>query len=201
MRFTTCLAVLAVAAGAAASTGCSSPCHIPSDVIAVARQTKPGGQFFIEFDEGGSVVGADADIDVGAVPANIREIADREFPGGEQVAAEREYGDGEVMWEVVKKIDGRLFEILITDDGKVVGGEEALAEKDWPAAVADGARAAVPGANIEALEKVWGPEAHFGEAYHVKFMKDGDSLRVGVDEGGKVVRVVRRIPGQVRIPR
>jgi hypothetical protein len=83
----------------------------------------------------------------------------------------------------------------------VIGGEEALAEANWPQAVADGARAAVPDAKIEALEKVWGPEAHFGEAYHVKFVKNGDSLRVGVDEKGQVVRIVRRIPGQVRVPR
>lgn len=198
MRKMTCLAVVAAALAAA---GCSSLCHVPSDVMMVARQTKPGGQFFIEFDESGKVLGADAEIDVNAVPPNIRELADKAYPGGEQVAAEREYGDGKVMWEVVKKIDGRLFEILLTDDGTVVGGEEALAEKDWPAAVVEGARKAVPDADIEALERVWGPEAHFGEDYHVKFMKNGDSLRVGVSEKGDVVRIVRRIPGQVRVPR
>lgn len=193
IRFTVLAAALATAA-------CATH-KLPPEVLDLAGQTKPGGEFYIEFAPDGTVLGADAIVELDAVPPALRAAADSAFPGGRQVGAEREFGDGRLVWEVVKEIDGRLFEILLDADGTVVGGEEALAQAQWPANVVAAAQGEVPGGRIEAVEKVWGPEAHFGEAYHVKVAKDGDSLRVGVTADGRVVRTVRRIPGQVRIHR
>jgi hypothetical protein len=173
--------------------------RIPSHVLSLAQETKPGGSFFIEFAPDGSVLGADAEVEVGRVPSRLVDIANAQYPGGEVVGAEKEYGDGKIVWEVVKRIDGRMWEILVTEDGRIIGGEEALGQP-WAADLVGAATQAAGGGTVEAVEKVWGPEAWGGEAYHVKVAKDGDSLRVGIDASGRVVRVVRRIPGQVRVP-
>jgi sulfur carrier protein ThiS len=95
------------------------------------------------------------------VPAALVKAANERYPGGEVIGGEKEWAGGRIVWEVVKTIDGQTWEILVSADGEVMGGEY----------------------------------------YHVKVMKNGDSLRVGVSEDGKVVRVVRRVPGQVRVPR
>jgi len=182
------------------ATACASG-RIPAHVLSLAQETKPGGSFFIEFGADGSVIGADAEIAVDRLPPRMIEIANAKYPGGEVIGAEKEYGDGKIVWEVVKQIDGRMWEILVTEDGEIIGGEEALAQSNWPANVVSAATGAAGGGTVDAVEKVWGPEAWGAEAYHVKISKDGDSLRVGVSEAGQVVRVVRRVPGQVRVPR
>ena len=43
------------------------------------------------------------------------------------------------------------------------------------------------------------PEAKLGEEYHVKIDVNGEQLRVGVG-GGKVVRVVRKVRADFRVP-
>lgn len=181
-------------------TACATP-GIPAHVVDLARDTRPGGSFFIEFGADGSVLGADAEVEVARVPPALVAAANAQYPGGEVIGAEKEYAHGGVVWEVVKRIDGRTWELLLDEKGAIIGGEEALAQSAWPAAVVDSAVAAAGGGKVDAVERVWGPEAWGGEAYHVKIMKNGDSLRVGVDAKGAVVRVVRRIPGQVRVPR
>ena len=174
---------------------------LPRDVVDLARETKPGGSFFVEFDADGTVLGADAEVAVERLPPALVAAANAEFPGGEVIGAEKEWFDGRRVWEVVKRIDGRTWEIPVGDAGQILGGEETLAESAWPAGIRETALSAAGGGTVNAVERVWGPEAHAGESYHVKIERDGDSLRVGVAEDGRVVRVVRRISGQVRVPR
>jgi len=174
---------------------------IPPQVVALAAETKPGGSFFIEFGPDGRLLGADAEVAIETVPPALVAAANAKHPGGEIVGGEKEWAGGRIVWEVVKVIDGQTWEILVSSDGQVIGGEQALASSAWPANVVEAATKATDGGSVDAVEHVWGPEAWGGEYYHVKVMKDGDSLRVGVDQSGKVVRVVRRVPGQVRVPR
>lgn len=195
MRLAPTVSIVSLALCSACATG------IPSRVVDLARDTKPGGSFFIEFDAEGKVLGADAEVDVAQLPPALVAAANAAYPGGEVIGAEKEFSGGETVWEVVKRIDGRTWEILVDEEGAIIGGEEALARAAWPAKVVAAAEAATGGGTLVAVERVWGPEAWGGEAYHVKIELDGDSLRVGVSEAGAVVRVVRRIPGQVRVPR
>ena len=174
---------------------------IPAEVVALAAQTKPGGSFFIEFAADGTLLGADAEVTADTVPPALVAAANAKHPGGEVIGGEKEWAQGRIVWEVVKVIDGQTWEILVTTEGKVIGGGLALAPDAWPANVVEAAVAATDGGSVDAVEHVWGPEAWGGEYYHVKVTKDGDSLRVGVNQSGKVVRVVRRVPGQVRVPR
>jgi hypothetical protein len=187
--------VLAAACGGCVGGG------IPRDVVNLARATKPGGNFYVEFDESGSVISADSEIAIEMVPFNCRAAADAAHPGGRVIGAEHEYAGGKLVWEVIKEIDGREFEILVSNEGAVIGGEEVLPTTLWPNAAVEAAKAAVPGGTVERVERVWGPESTGGEAFHIKMMKDGDSLRVGCGENGRVVRIVRRVNGQVRVPK
>ncbi len=186
--------------GLAVLAGCVSGPLSP-EVLDLAQGTKPAGAFHIEFGPDGMLQSAGGEVDLATVPEAVRAGADQAFPGGRQVGAEKVIAGGQHLWLVAKEIDGQGFELLVRPDGTVVGGEEVLAEARWPKAAVAAAQAAVPGATLERVERVWGPEAIGGEAFHVKFRKDGDSLRVGVDEAGKVVRVVRRVPGQFRVER
>ena len=182
-----------------ALTACATN-RISPMVLGLAQDTKPGGSFFIEFAADGSVLGADAEIEASAIPPHLVAAANAKYPGGTVVGGEKEYGDGRLVWEVVKVIDGQAWEILLTPTGEIIGGEQALPRAAWPANVVQTALAATDGGDVTAVEKVWGPEAWGGEAYHVKVTKHGDSLRVGVNADGALVRVVRRVPGQVRVP-
>lgn len=180
--------------------GCAAN-GIPREVLAIARSTKPGGDFHIEVDSKGRVVEAGAAVALDSVPAACRAGADAAHPGGRQTGAERVWADGSVRWLVAKEIDGRALELLLRDDGTVFGGEEVLAQSAWPDAVVQAAKAAVPGATLERVEHVWGLEARGAETYHLKFRDRGESVRVGLSSDAKVLRVVRRLPGQVRVPR
>ncbi len=179
---------------------CAGP-RISEDVLDVARATMPGGQFHIEFGPDGRVLEAGGEVPLEALPDKVRASLDAAHPGGHTTGAARLVVDGEPLWLVAKRIDGRDFEFLVRGDGKIQGGEESLARTFWPAAVLSAAHDAVPGAKLERVERVWGVEARDGESYHVKFVDRGESVRVGVTAEGQVVRVVRRMAGQVRVER
>ncbi len=180
--------------------GCAGT-RMSSDLMDLAQSTRPGGTFHIEFGADGRLVEAGAEVPLDTAPEACRAAADAAFPGGRQTGAERlRAGDG-AMWMIAKQVDGRPIEILVTDDGTVRGGEEVLARSAWPAAVVAAAEAAVPGATLERVERVWGAEARGAEAYHVKFDAGGDSVRVSLTADAAVVRVVRRLRAQVRVPR
>lgn len=179
---------------------CAGP-RIPSEVLEALRATTPGGESHIEFASDGRVVEAGGAVALDAVPADCRAAVDAKFPGGRQTHAERVVIGKTRLWLIAKQVEGRSLEVLVAEGGNVVGGEESLARQDWPAAVVDAARSAVPGASLERVERVWGLEARGGEDYHVKLVDRGESVRVGVSDDGRVVRVVRRLSGQVRVPR
>lgn len=180
--------------------GCAST-QVSPDLLALARSTKPSGLFHVEFGPDGRFVEAGAEVAIETVPQNCRAAVDAAFPGGRQTGAERvSTTDGEI-WMVAKEIDGRPIEILVAADGTMRGGEELIAESSWPANVVAAAKSAVPGATLERVERVWGNEAQAGEVYHAKFNAGGDSIRVGLTAEAQVVRVVRRLNGQVRLPR
>lgn len=174
---------------------------VSEEVLEIARATRPSGAFHIEFDSDGSVLAAGGAVALESVPAACRSAVDAAHPGGRQTGAERVYEDGSTSWMVAKEVDGRALEILVTDDGEVFGGEEVLAPSTWPPDVVSAAKAAVPGSTLERVERVWGTEARGDEAYHLKFNDHGESVRVGVSADAKVLRVVRRLAGQVRVPR
>jgi len=179
-----------------ACVGCAG---LPREIVSLAQDTKVGGELAFEIDESGKIIGMDAEVDPSTVPQVCRDAADRHYPGGSVTGAEKEWNDGKLYWEIVKNIDGQRVEILMNVDGSVAGYEKALRSNEVPAGVVEAATKAVPNGRLVVVERVTGPEAKLGEEYHVKMDVNGEQMRVGVG-GGKVVRVVRKIHADFRVP-
>jgi hypothetical protein len=176
--------------------GCAG---LPREIVSLAQDTKMGGELAFEVDESGKIIGMDAEVDPSTVPQVCRDAANRHYPGGSVTGAEKEWNGGKIYWEIVKNINGQRFEILMNADGSLAGYEQALRSNEVPAGVVEAARKAVPNGRLVVVERVTGPEAKLGEEYHVKMDVSGEQLRVGVG-GGKVVRVVRKIRADFRVP-
>jgi hypothetical protein len=195
----------AVVLVALACVGCSSltsrSSRVPTDLVALAQQTKRGGLFMIEVDGSGLVTGAACDVDVATLPKECVAAADQAAPGGRTVGAEKEWIDGVTYYEVVKEFDGRSTEILLTADGKVAGREDELDLAKAPKDVVAAANAAFPQGEVVAVEKVVGPEALGGTEHHVKKKIDGEVLRISVLPDLKIGRVLRKIRAEFKAPR
>lgn len=186
----------------AACVGCAGigGHRVPKDIASLAQDTKMGGELAFEIDADGKIIGMDAEVDPSTVPAVCRKAADRHFPGGRVTGAEKEWNEGQFYWEVVKDIDGQRVEILMNEDGSLAGHEMALRNNEVPPGVVEAATRVVPNGRLDVVERVTGPEAKYGEEYHVKIAIGGEQLRVGVG-GGKVIRIVRKIHADFRVPK
>jgi len=191
----TCLLLVALGATACITTKGA----VSRDVVDLSRMTRRGGEFVIEVDEKGNVINADAQVEMSIVPKAVIDAANREVPGP-AVDAEKEIAQDMSYWEIEKKVDGRTIEIMITEDGRIVGKEEELARAKWPQFVVDAANRAAPGGQITTVELVTGPEALGGTEYHVKKMIRGEVLRISVLEDGTVSRQIRKIKSEFRAP-
>ncbi len=192
--------ILAVALVVLAA-GCASGGSGVAGAAARAQDTRLGGEFVVEMDASGGVVATCAEIPVASVPFACIQGADKARPGGIAVSASRLTTGGKTYIMVVKQSGDHRVEIMMNADGSVAGMENPLAPAEWPANVVAAASKAVPGGQVVAVEKVSGPEAAAGEEFHVKVLVDGERLRVGLTKDAKVVRVVRKIRAEVRVPR
>jgi hypothetical protein len=198
------LLIPVVLAGCAApgATDTAGGLRLPGEIAALVFETRPGGEFALEIDAYGEILGAEAEVDLAAIPQACREAADRHFPGGKAVSAEKEIVAGVQYFEVIKEIHGQRFEILMNPDGSRAGHEEALEKGKAPAKVVEAALAAAGGGTLEVAERVSGPEAAVGEDFHVKVKSgSGEILRVSVKEDGTVLRVVRKMRCDFRAPK
>lgn len=175
--------------------------RLPELIVSFANDTKPGGALEMELDADGRLWGLEAEIPLDQVPPACLAQAEKVVPGGTSVGAEKEWADGSTYYEVVREKDGVRFEILMKADGTVVGGEEALKPGAAPEAVLKAADAAVPGGTLVVAEKVSGVEARGSDEFHIKKMVDGEVQRISVTPDGKVVRVLRKMKAEVRVPR
>lgn len=196
MRTTFVLAPIA----ALCFTACASN-RVPSDVNALAHETMTDGEFIVELAPDGGLVSIEAWIPLDDVPRVCRETAEREVPGGREVYAEKEIVDGVLYYEVVKEMNGIHYELLMHPDGRLAGREDPLPMSEWPAAIVNAAKAAVPPGQVVACERVSGPEAIAGEDYHVKIDVGGEVQRVSVTNDGRIIKVIRKMKAEVRVPR
>jgi len=141
------------------------------------------------------------------VPASVLEAANEAVPGGEITAVEKEDEDGEIIYDVVKVVDGVEYEIEVTADGVVNEVEkegdkedddadddeeddededEKVALSDVPAKVIEAANKAVPGGEIEEVDM----EEEDGEIiYDVEKIVDGVEYDIEVTADGIVKEV------------
>ena len=185
----------------ASARPCCPPVCVPSVIVAFAQATKPGGEFSMEVDARGALFRLEAEIDPAQLPKACAEAAEKAAPGGTVTRVLKDWIQGVTYFEVVKEIDGLRREVLMTADGRVVGGEDVLAKDAIPPGVLAAAAQAVPGGQVEAVERITGPEALGAVEHHVKTRADGEVVRVSVLPSDRVGRVVRKIRAEVKVPR
>lgn len=183
-----------VALGAA---GCRSAGSFPNSVILLYEEGDPSGVLEIEADRQGRILGVEAEIPISAVPAELRERAEREVPGGRITGAEREFIGEVEAFEVQIERDGVAYEIVVDRDGRVVEKEVSLRTDEAPSAVVSAARKSTPDARLVSLERV---ERLGVEEYHAKLDQDGVSYKVVLRADGSVVRKVREARAEIEIP-
>jgi hypothetical protein len=192
--------VILGAMGARIENPPSQALMIPQEIIALAQDTRLGGEFMLEVDASGKVISYAAQIDPAAVPAVCRDAIEKAHPGGKVQFAEKEIIDGKTYFELSKEIDGLRVEALATPEGAVIGGERVLPQKEIPADVVAAANKLVPEGEVIAVERIHGPESLGAPEHHVKKQISGEVVRIRVTDKG-AVEVLRKLKTDLKVPR
>jgi uncharacterized membrane protein YkoI len=124
------------------------------------------------------------------LPQKIKDAIQGRFPGGEVTGAEKEKENGEIVFDVELKHEGRKYEMEIKEDGTIAEIEKEIAMKDVPDGITKAVKGKFPKATIkEVMEvnKVTGKEEK-PIHYEVKIETNGKSKEVIVSLDGKTVK-------------
>jgi hypothetical protein len=69
------------------------------------------------------------------LPQNIKESIKDRFPGADVTSAEKENENGQVMYDIELKHEGRKYEMDIKEEGTIVEIEKEVATKNVPEAI------------------------------------------------------------------
>ena len=123
------------------------------------------------------------------LPAKIKEAVKARFPGAEVTSAEKEKENGEIVYDLELKHQGRKYEMDIKEDGTVMEIEKEI--KDPPAAITKAIQAKYPGAKIKEVmekDKVNGRQETPSEYEVTLTTADGKSKEVDVSLDGSSVK-------------
>ncbi len=137
-------------------------------------------------------------IDPSGVPAVVHEAMNALHPGGRAVAAEKEYVDGELFWELSKVIGGKEVEAMFHPDGRLHSEEVEVAAASVPEAVRAAVRSRI-GADATKWEEIRGADRSLFE-YHAKALVDGKNYKVMVGLDAVVTSVVREVAAEIEVP-
>lgn len=132
------------------------------------------------------------------VPAAVHAAMDRLHPGGRATAAEKEYVDGRLHWELTKTVDGLEIEAMFLPDGTLHSEEVQVREGSVPSAVRSAARG-LAGFSPTAWEEIRDGARDLVE-YHVKGTRAGQKLKVSFAPDGAHLRTVREIEAEIEVP-
>jgi hypothetical protein len=128
-------------------------------------------------------------VDLGSLPAAVREAADKAVPGAKWEKAFKETEKGKVIY-AIKGDDakGRDVEVEITADGKVLEVETEIAMSEVPEVVINALKAKLPKFKPEEVESVAKEDKVVGYEFKGDDEKDED-IEVYVSADGKTVKV------------
>jgi uncharacterized membrane protein YkoI len=185
--------LLGLASCASGSKGLGT---MPVGIVELYDGAQPDGLMEIELARDGTVLEMEADVPPDALPAAVRSAAMARLPGGTITGAERELHPEGRFWEVKLTHQGREWEVICDDAGKVVETEQGLRREEAPAAVLAAADQAVAG-SFKSVELI---EGRSGTSYHVKKTMGGASYKIVISPEGKVLRKVREQRAEIEIP-
>lgn len=95
----------------------------------------------------------DEKVEIDKLPPKVVATLKAKFPGAMITTATKATENGEVIYDIEMKKDGRKHEMDLKEDGTIVNFENEIAVKDLPAAVTNAVKAKYPGCTIkEAME-------------------------------------------------
>jgi hypothetical protein len=188
------IAILSLSVLAACAT-CAFPAQTKDDVGLVPPKD------MIEFgiDAKGCVTFVEFHCPAGALPAAVLDAAEREMPGGQIVACEKEYEGGKVLWEVTKKIAGKEREVLFDAKGNVVEWEIEVEATAIAANVLAAGDAAAPGRRM-AVEEIRNAKKELVGVHMKKQGPDGTRYKICLDPAGNVENVFRETIAEIEVP-
>jgi putative PepSY-like beta-lactamase-inhibitor len=122
------------------------------------------------------------------LPQKIKDAVKARLPGAEITSAEKEKENGEIVYDLELKHEGRKYEMDIKEDGTIIEIEKEI--KNPPEAITKAVKRKYPKATIkEVMEvnKVTGKEEK-PEKYEVTIEIDGKMKEVIVSLDGKSVK-------------
>jgi uncharacterized membrane protein YkoI len=93
-------------------------------------------------------------IEISELPKAVVKAAKKAFPEAQIVGAAKETEDGETIYEVMMKLDGKSIDLAIDDEGEIEEIEKEIEVEDLPRAVIKAVRKKFPGSEIEKVEEV-----------------------------------------------
>jgi len=127
-------------------------------------------------------------IDSDKLPQKVKDAVKARLPGAEVTSAEKEKENGEIVYDLELKHEGRKYEMDIKEDGTIVEIEKEI--KNPPEAVIKAVKRKYPKAAIQEVmevNKVTGKEEK-PIHYEVTIETDGKKKEVIVSLDGKTVR-------------
>jgi hypothetical protein len=187
---------LFLSAGLCSCTGLGS-----SSLVDLYDRASPTGMIEIEMERNGAIKEIEAEISPTELPTIVRDAAMQRAPGGTITGAEREINQDGKCWEVKMNYQGRGWEFIVDDMGKILETEKELRRNEAPAAVLTAADEAIPGGAFVSVEVIETMSAGKTKTcYHVKKTRDGASYKIVLAEDGKVLRKVREAKAEIEIP-
>jgi len=180
-----------------AATSCASAGPAPGDIVTLYDMARPDGVIELELERDGALREIEADIPVDAVPAHVLDAARKRAPGGVITGAEREFRGEGSGYEVKMTHDGRAWEFVFDDDGRLVETEKELFAREAPPEVLAAAETALPGSAFKSVELITHGAS---QEYHVKRTKDGVSHKMVIAPDGTLKRHVREARAELEIP-
>jgi uncharacterized membrane protein YkoI len=119
------------------------------------------------------------------LPKAVLKAAKKAFPEAKIVGAAKETEDGETIYEVMMKQDGKSIDLAIEEDGEIEEVEKEIAVEDLPRAVINAARKKFPTGKIEKVEEVSDEDDNVVYELTIE-TKDDKTVEVVFSPNGKI---------------
>ena len=131
------------------------------------------------------------------VPTVVPDAMDRLHPGGQVVAAEKEWDGKQLCWELSKEIGGFEVEAMFFPDGRLHSEEVQVAATSIPAAVRTTAEGHL-GGQVNHWEEIRDGDRKLVE-FHVKKTADGKDYKLRVSKAGVLLETYREVVAEIEV--
>jgi uncharacterized membrane protein YkoI len=122
------------------------------------------------------------------VPKAVIAAFEKAYPKAEDVEFEQEMFQGNAVYEVEYKENGKEYEFLYSAEGVLLQKEEEIDVANLPKPVVEAIKKAHPEAKIEEAEKLMKPDGTL-TGYEVEIKEAGKEIELELDGSGKIMPI------------